>query len=322
VSKGKQEHIARVLAGGKPLTEAEIAKIDDMDAALRIQLKRFLESGSLYRPWPVPGSEPRTSYGGGDDEVEIPAGFRIEMPCTKCIGPSRTFALEWTGKYGGPAGMTLEVDKGPHLVCFKCTHCDDKLIGYLVYVGRNAKTKALEIEKGGVYPSARPEPAPELAKGLGKAKGLFVKGLINQQTGFGVGAFAYYRRVAEDLIGRLLDLLQEYAESAGLTKLAAAVEESKKEHHAADKIKIVLPLVPKILRPDGRDPLGTIFGALSDRLHAGTDQECLDEADDLRGALEFVVVTLESTVATPKEYAEALKRVQHAKAKRDAAQGK
>jgi hypothetical protein len=191
-----------------------------------------------------------------------------------------------------------------------------------VYVGRNADTKALQIEKGGVYPSSRPEPAPELARGLGEAKGLFVKGLINQHFGFGIGAFGYYRRVAEDIIERLLEQLRQYAAEAELKDLVVAIDEAKKQRQAAERIRIVHPLIPKILRPDGQDPLGTVFGALSEGLHGGTDEACLDEADALRVALEFLVVKLDAIAATPRQFTEALKKAQEAKAKRDAAKGK
>jgi|GEM_PF-2383538 len=327
-SKGQQEQLGRILAHAQPLTDEEIAKIDD-DDAFRVQLKRFFENAPLYRAWPVPGTEVRT---GGSlstgrwnrelDHVEVPESFRIEMPCPLCGPPSRTFVLDWRDKYAKPEGVTLEVDEGPHLVCFKCTHCDKKRIGYLVYLGRNTDTRALQMEMGGVYPSARPEPVPELAKGLGDAKGLFVKGLVNQHFGFGIGAFGYYRRVAEDIIDRLLEQLRQYAADAELKDLVDAIAEAEKQHQAAQRIRIVLPLIPKILRPGGQDPLGIVFGALSEGLHGGTDEECLDEADALRVALEFLVVKLDAMSATPTQFTEALKRAQEAKAKRDAAKGK
>jgi hypothetical protein len=80
MSKGQEEQLGRVFAHAQPLTEAEIAEIDETQEALEIQLKRFFEGSPLYRPWPVPGTEPRTTYRSGEDEVEIPAAFRIEMP--------------------------------------------------------------------------------------------------------------------------------------------------------------------------------------------------------------------------------------------------
>ena len=157
---------------------------------------------------------------------------------------------------------------------------------------------------------------------MGQMLGCLICGLVNQRFGFGIGAFGYYRRVAEDIIDRLLGDLREYADEADLKELVAAIDETKTQHQAAEKIKIVMPLVPKILRPNGQSPLGTLFGALSEGLHGGTDQECLDEADSLRVALEFLIVKLESLVATPAQYAEAMKKVQEAKAKKAASSSK
>lgn len=319
MSKGKEMQLGRILAGVKPLSDEEIARIADEDRALRAQLKRFFEAGPFYQPWPVPGTAPRRSPGGHayeQDEVLIPAGFRIETACIECQETTRTFVLDYKENSNRYAKVALRVDEGPHLVCFRCTHCEKRVIGYLVYVGRNSKSQALQIEKGGVYPSLRPQPSPELARGLGEAKSMFVNGLITQQFGFGIGAFGYYRRVAEDIIDRLLGDLREYADEADLKDLVAAIDEAKRQHHAAEKIKIVMPLVPRILRPDGQNPLGTLYEALSSGLHGGADEECLDEADSLRTALEFLIVKLESLVATPAQYAEAMKKVQEAKAKK------
>jgi hypothetical protein len=127
MSKGQEKQPGRILAGGKPLSDEEIAEIDNADAALRTQLKRFLEAGTFYQPWPVPGTAPRRADGDGADDVVIPAGFRIEMACIQCDETTRTFVLDYKNDYHQYVDVALRVDKGPHLICFRCSHGLDPL---------------------------------------------------------------------------------------------------------------------------------------------------------------------------------------------------
>src|ERR1017187_4186960 len=92
MSKAQDRQMGRILAGGKPLTDEEIGEIDDADAALQTQLKRFFEAGPVYQPWSVPETAPRRGYDA--DKLVIPAGFRIEMACIDCDETTRMFVLD------------------------------------------------------------------------------------------------------------------------------------------------------------------------------------------------------------------------------------
>jgi hypothetical protein len=279
------------------------------EEALESLLVQFFESGDLYREYAVPGTEPAPYGQSSEDAFEVPTSLRIQLPCPSCEGVARTFAVAFEPKQMEHSSVDFEVGES-YMVRFGCTHCRGQRYAFLVHVGRTTDTRGLHVVKAGVWPSAQPAPSPELSHGLGAAAHLFGRGLTVEKFGFGIGAFAYYRRVTEDIIGRLLADLRTYAEEAELSALVDAVDKTAAEHQAANKIAIVKDLVPKMLRPAGRNPLGTLYAALSEGIHGGSEDECLDRAAALRIAIEFLVTKLESLVATPKQFVEAMQKLQ------------
>ena len=132
---------------------------------------------------------------------------------------------------------------------------------------------------------------------LGSHKVLLQRGLVSESQSYGIGAFAYYRRIVEEIIDQLLidigDMLDDDQKSAFGTALA----EVKKTRVAAEKIALVKELLPQSLRPDGMNPLALLHRVLSEGLHADTDEKCMESATHVRNILAF----LASRVAANKE---------------------
>jgi hypothetical protein len=83
------------------------------------------------------------------------------------------------------------------------------------------------------------------------------------------------------------------------------------EQQASKKIEAVKGLLPKALTPPGHgNPIGTLYAALSGGLHAGTDEECLELATNLRAALEFLLRVLGAHEKATEAYAGALQSIQ------------
>ncbi len=296
--------------------------MDLEEKAERDRLIQFFQDGDLYRRYPVPGTEPRRtgsmhgSWMTSPRLLHIPTDIRIEALCAS-EDTKRTFETDFGQENERRKTLDLEVGES-RMVQFRCTHCQEQTLAFLVHVGR-AEAEEVEkqltyLEKAGVWPSIRPTPAPDLAKGLGTAAELYKKGLIVEKFGYGIGAFAYYRRVTEDVIERLLAKLREYAEEAGETELVKAIDATAGETQASKKIALVKELVPKVLRRGKWNPLGTLYASLSDGLHGRTDEECLDLAKELQITIEFLITRLEALVATPKQYEEAMNKLRSAAA--------
>ena len=68
-------------------------------------------------------------------------------------------------------------------------------------------------------------------------------------------------------------------------------------------------LLPSSLRPEGVNPLGAIHSALSEGLHAESDEECLEYADAIRNAVVFLVNKLIRTKVENKSFTDSMKKL-------------
>ncbi len=76
----------------------------------------------------------------------------------------------------------------------------------------------------------------------------YKKGKTCESHSYGIGAFAYYRRIIEDIIGELLEVIQDLMVGEELEKYREALERVRKTKNITDKISIVKDLLPPILR--------------------------------------------------------------------------
>jgi hypothetical protein len=212
------------------------------------------------------------------------------------------------------------VPGGSYQLSFTCTHCAEHTIAFLIHVKRidTDTVEGFSLTKAGQWPSARPTVDRALERALGEvAAPLYEKGLASENHNFGIGAFAYHRRVAENAIDKLLASLQMFAEGIGAVDLVNALGAVKEHTQASTRIGAVKDLLPPALCPDGLTPLGTIYQALSDGLHGRDDEHCLELAADLRTALDFLITTMASQKATTDRYIAATQKLQRAATKKD-----
>ena len=149
----------------------------------------------------------------------------------------------------------------------------------------------------------------DLARMLGAYADTYHKGLISESQSYGIGAFAYYRRVVEDLIDQLLDEIGALLHGQEHDTYAEALERAKKTRVAQDKIDLVKDLLPPFLRPDGINPLGVLHTVLSEGLHAHSDEDCVALAATTREALVFLVSQVLSHKAASKTFTKNIRKL-------------
>jgi hypothetical protein len=117
-------------------------------------------------------------------------------------------------------------------------------------------------------------PACESLSGLIRIK--FNKGLRSEAQGLGVGAFAYYRQVVENQKDRLIDEIINVANLGNPPpELIAELSEAKGETQFSSAVEKIKHGIPEVLLTGGHNPLTLLHKALSEGLHAGTDDDCL-----------------------------------------------
>lgn len=260
--------------------------------------KEFLEDYSLFRK--LNFNIPYTL-----DLIEKPA---INMHCPNCKS-IQTFNM--TNEYYKPYGYSNvpSDDKKLHLK-YLCQSCKNFEREFNIYVSPNLDY----VYKYGQYPEWQIKMDKNFETILGKHSTTFRKGLVCESQGYGIAAFAYYRRITEEIIDELLESISDLVETENVEKYKIALEATKKTRVTQDKIELVKDLLPSILKPNGINPLGILHSELSEGLHAESDESCLENANHVKSILIFLVNQIIQSKQASKDFSIGMKSLLEKKA--------
>lgn len=177
-----------------------------------------------------------------------------------------------------------------HFVEFICRHCRKTKKTYAVTVLPDEEGDNGYLFKFGEEPPFGPPTPAKVISLIGGERDYFLKGRRCENQGLGIAAFAYYRRVVENQKGRILAEVHRVAARLGaaeevLSELVAA----QAEVQFSKAIESIKHAIPQILLINGHNPLMLLHSALSEGLHATTDDECLQLATSIRIVLTELV---------------------------------
>ena len=176
---------------------------------------------------------------------------------------------------------------------FTCVSCGRSKREY--HVEQIVDRETIRFQKYGERPRKRLERNPALQRFLKDDLDNYEKAVVCLSNGYGVAAFAYFRRVVENNINRLLDLVQEDAQSSSAdAQVTAALAELRNDSPMKEKIKIANHALPAYLNPDGLNPLGRLYQVLSEAVHNFPEEECLSKAKATSDCLAYLVSELAS----------------------------
>ncbi len=234
-----------------------------------------------------------------NDKLDNSSSLRclpITMFCDKC-NMERTFNQYLS---------TSLIDGNIYKVAYMCTACKDFKIIFIIYLD----IKINSIKKLTQWPLWLPKIDADLKKSLGKNHGNYKKGLYCEQEGYGIGAFAYYRRIVEDMIDGLLDDIYEMFSEEEKQTYKENIELAKKERVTEKKIEIVKKILPSELISNGINPLDRLHSGLSEGLHSMPDEGCLKTATAVRISLEYLLHEIVLRKKRKIEYASAMKELE------------
>ena len=255
--------------------------------------KDFLENYSLFRKLNL--LIPDTL-----DKLPKPP---INMVCLKCDS-IQTFNVvsnytEINGfNYSNPqiAGRNLRFQ-------YQCQACKSFKRDFIFFVSQERDY----LYKTGQYPEWEIKMDKNLELILGKHAKTFRKGLVCESQGYGIGAFAYYRRITEEIIDELLDSITDLIDKNNLEEYKTALEATKKTRVTQEKIDLIKDLLPEILKPNGVNPLGILHSELSEGLHANTDEACLENATHVKDILTFLINQIIQSKEASKQFTNSMK---------------
>ncbi len=195
---------------------------------------------------------------------------------------------------------------------YLCESCKSFERLFFIYIGPECDY----MYKVGQYPEWEIKIDKNLEKTLGKHSKIFRKGLVCESQGYGIGAFAYYRRITEEIIDELLISIYDLIEEKEKDKYIAALEKTKNTRVTQEKIDLVKDLLPTILRPNGMNPLGVLHSELSEGIHAETDESCLETASHVREILTFLVNQIIQSKEAAKQFTGSMKALLEKKSKK------
>jgi hypothetical protein len=245
-----------------------------------IEWKAFLESVPPNVEYRVGGLAPQ--YRNGSWMLST-TDITLHCASEMCQG-LRAFALTANDS----RDMRVDRTETDRFLKYVCRNCRKTFKTFAVAVMRD-KGDDDEGDSDGVAkkygenPPYGPHTPSRLIKLIGPHRELFLKGRRAESQGLGIGAFAYYRRVVEDEKDRLFDAVisaaQKLRANAGLIENLKVAKSETQFSTAVEQIKYALP---DSLNINGHNPLTLLHNALSDGLHAQTDDECLEIASSIR----------------------------------------
>ena len=213
----------------------------------------------------------------GPDAVATP---EIELHCeTESCSGVRRFECRDTK-------LLSENDVTFAFLRYTCKNCEEFMKVFALAVSRDGNTTSGEVQKLGEIPPYGPPTPPRVMKLVGEDRELFLKGRRAELRGLGIGAFAYYRRVVEEQKSRIIEQIGKVATKIKPSEETAKLfAKAKGETQFSTAIDMIKSAIPESLLIDGHNPLTLLHSALSEGLHAQTDEQCLELATSIRVVL-------------------------------------
>ena len=262
-------------------------------------ITKFLEEAPLYRKISI-------EFPNRFQDIPKPS---VHMFCEVCKS-DQTFQMinryNWEGFE--PASCPLEFEA---MCLYKCAACGNERTFLLHFEVPpfDVRPDELIVTKTGQYPPWSIDISRDLSRTLDKYEEIYKRGLICESQGYGIGAYAYYRRIVEDIIDKFLDMIPDLLSGEDKEIYLTALAQTKQDINASDKIKLVKDLLPPSLRPGGINPLSTLHQSLSEGLHAKTDDECIELAENIRLVLTYLVEQIALARESSSRFTEGMRKL-------------
>lgn len=172
-----------------------------------------------------------------------------------------------------------------HLLYF-CAMCkEQQMIISIVIENKN-------IQKVGQFPSLDIS-VPKEIESLkdNRIEKLYKKGRTCENGSYGIGAFAYYRRIVELKIDEVLEKVKELFSDDKKIEYGETLKKIRQEKNAENKIKIVKEIITEDIIKG--NPFKMLYQILSRGIHELSDEECLEHAKSTRKLLILLIKEIE-----------------------------
>ena len=200
-------------------------------------------------------------------------------------------------------------------VTYTCRDCGRYSKTFAVLVLRETKEAVdAEVMKLGEYPPYAAPISQKVEKLLGKEDlELYRKGMRAEAQALGIGAATYFRRIVDSQWKLLLTEIRDAAVALGETDLSI-FDAALAETQFSAAVKMLKDAIPKkLLILDNQNPLTLLYQPLSVGLHDLSDEECLQQAADIRTVLTALLENIADVLKSQTELKAAAARLSQPK---------
>lgn len=165
------------------------------------------------------------------------------------------------------------------------------------------------LQKVGQFPPYDIQPDKEIQKYLTDDDlDAFKKGLTNLSISYGIGAFAYFRRVIENELRRIVQDISQL-QFEGVEEVRSAFAAFEVNHQMNNLISAVAKHLPASLKISGENPVQLLYQQLSVGIHSLSEEQCLEKAESIKTLLTFVIKKVNEEKYVMSDVTQAIKNL-------------
>jgi hypothetical protein len=213
------------------------------------------------------------------------------------------------------AGRVLKETHEFIYLTYRCSNCQEtsKTFSLAAKIDEQGNSTG-ELYKFGEMPTFGPPTPPKLVKLIGPDRDTFLKGRRCENQGLGIGAFIYYRRVVENQKDRILNEIIKVSEKLSVpAERVDVLRKAVKETQFSKALDMAKDVIPESLLINGHSPILLLHSALSEGVHALSDEDCLELASSVRVVLGELSERLSQALKDEAELTRALSTLIHHK---------
>lgn len=238
--------------------------------------------------------------------------IKISLNCDSeyCKG-DRLFSINEVGK-----NIWLDnSNQKQTFLTYNCCNCKGSpKIFALSYQVEGSLTLLQKLGQTPMFGKKLPNQVNKLIKG---ERELFLKGMICENQGMGIGAFGYYRRVLDSQKNRIFDEIIKVVNLTATDKsIIVELEAAKAETQFTKAVDSIKHAFPEGLLISGYNPLKLLYKAVSEGLHNHSDEVCLEMAQSIKLVLFEFTKRLSDALSDNKELTGAIGHLMKIKQKK------
>ncbi|WP_284464889.1 hypothetical protein [Chryseobacterium sp.] len=165
------------------------------------------------------------------------------------------------------------------------------------------------IQKAGVFPEVSVKINKQVLKFFSREMSTFYyKGVKCINDNYGVGALAYFRRIIENELLKIIEEIRDLPDS-DKTMIQKLLDEHSANPSVSTIYTHIIEYMPNSLKILGHNPIKLLYNQTSEGLHSYTENESKERAQEIRMLLEFVIIRINEEKSIVKDIKEIIKNL-------------